>query len=141
MKKMFLSAVLLIATACTKKHDGLLTLEIKNGAGVLKEVNFEISESTIEEIEKLNINKTEKIDQVIRYSLAYANGYLDVYLNNPSSYDFIDDSIGNIYVLGDTIKITYNFTAQNGFGNKIISKAYIDVYNKNGQKETDIKIE
>ena len=141
MKNILFITVLLLIAYYTKKHDGLLTLEIKNGADVLKEVNFEISESTIEEIEKLNIDNKEKIDQVISYSLAYANGYLDVYLNNPSSYDFIDDSTGNIYVLGDTIKITYNFTAQNGFGNKIISKAYVDVYNKNGQKETDVKIE
>lgn len=141
MKKMILSAALLIAIACTKKDIGVLTFELKNGAGVQKEVKFDISEITIKEIEDLKIGNSKDIKQLINFELSYAKGYIGAYLNNSHSYDFIDDSIGNIYVLGDTLKISYNFTAQNGFGNKIISKAYIDVYNKNGQKETDVKIE
>ncbi len=63
MKNILFLTVLLLTTSCTKKHDGFLTLEIKNGAGVLKEVNFEISESTIEEIEKSIPHVKKMIEQ------------------------------------------------------------------------------
>lgn len=141
MKKITLLFSLFIIIACSKNNNGLLSLEQKNGAGVKKDVKFEINDSTIKEIESLNLNGGKDVNQLIEIGLAYANGYISVQLNNPSSYDFIDDSIGDIYVSGDTLNISYNFTAQNGFGNKIISKAYLELYNENGELKTDIEIQ
>lgn len=140
MRKLLILFLLSTVALSCKKHDGYLTTDMKNGAGVIKELKFEISETTIKEIESLKFIGTKDVNQVVRYSLAFAGGYIGAQLNNPSSYDFIDESIGDILVLGDTITISYNFSAQNGFGNNVISKAYIDVYDENGTLSTDVKI-
>lgn len=141
MKKLLLFLLVTSVFLSCQKHDGYLTTEIKNGAGVIKELKFEIDETTIKEIEELNFISNKDVNQVVRNSLAFAGGYIGVQLNNPNSYDFIDNSIGNIKVVSDTIKISYNFTAQNGFGNNIISKAYVYVYDENGTEGTDVNIE
>lgn len=141
MKKIIFLLNFLLIAACTKVSDDLIILEVENGVGASKEIKFNVSESTIREIELLNLNETKDVEQLIKNALSFVKGYTSVTLNNPSSYDFIDDSIGSVSVVGDTVKISFNFTAQNGIGNKIISKADLDIYDKNDELQTDIEIQ
>lgn len=141
MKKITLLLCIMLLVACSGKSNDLIVLEVKNGAGIKKEVTFDVSEYSVNEIKNLNLNENNDLRQLISYSIGYVKGYLSVHLNNPSSYDYIEDSIGDIYVVNDKVNMSFNFTEQNGFGAKIIHKAFLEIYKQNGELQVDVKIQ
>ena len=90
------------------------------------------------------INKHKDWDKVILYinsQIRMSLFYVKMKLKNGNSLDFIDGSKGMIYLneKGE-IKISYNFKAQNGYGNFITSQCIYSISLKDGEEKTDCYI-
>ena len=143
------------------KNEMLVTLQ-ETGARVEKDMVFSLSSKNYDNIKNSElfikweertfsnpanegyINKHKDWDKVILYINSQIGISLldaEMQLKNGNSLDFIDGSKGIIYLNEEgEIRISYNFKAQNGYGNFIISQCIYSISLKDGEKKTDCYI-
>ena len=143
------------------KNEMLVTTQ-ETGAWVEKDMFFSLSSKDYDNIKNSElfikweeetfsnpanegyINKHKDWDKVILYirgQIMMSLFCAEAKLKNGKSLDFIDGSKGIIFLdeKGE-IKISYNFKAQNRFGNFIISQCIYSISLKDGEEETDCYI-
>lgn len=142
--------------------DGILVTKQKTGARVEKNLSFLLSSEEYDNVKNSELfikwkertfsnqenegftNKHKSWDEVILYinsKITMSLFYVKMKLKNGNSLDFIDGSKGVIYLdeKGE-ILISYNFKAQNGYGNYINSKCIYSVFLQDGEEKTDCYI-
>ena len=140
----------------------VLVTKQKTGARVEKDMVFSLSNKNYDNIKNSElfikwkektfsnpenegfINKHKDWDKVILYiesQIRMSLFYVKMKLKNGNSLDFIDGSKGMIYLneKGEII-ISYNFKAQNGYGNYINSECIYSISLQDGEEKTDCYI-
>jgi hypothetical protein len=143
-------------------ENDVLTTTQETGTRVEKDMIFSLTQKNYESIKNSElfikweertfsnpanegyINKHKDWDRVILYinsQIRMSLFYVKMKLKNGNSLDFIDGSKGMIYLneKGE-IKISYNFKAQNGYGNFITSQCIYSITLKDGEEKTDCYI-
>ena len=136
----------------------VLKVSHDNGARVKKEISFTLKKNSYDAINNSELFKNWKSktfsdtnnrvyiqnhkdwDTVIMYvnsSIRMCLFSTKMKLKNSSSFDFIEGSVGIIYVNDkNEIVISSNFLAQNGYGNPVTSKVIYSIFMKEGKEET-----
>lgn len=126
-------------------QDNILTTSINNGCGIPTKVQFKITQNTLDSIKqsKLFINsefyiKNSTNKQVLTFILLETNMSIiqkKYSLYNTNSFEFINNSVGDIIFFNETIKILFYYKAQNKIGNYIMDNSCIYIYLENNVKK------
>ena len=167
MKKVNLSLILVALCLCVFNSvifsqvygikDNVFSIPLESGIGVEYNVNFLISNETIEAINSneafkhwdsvtfsnpknanfIEVNKNHTHFETFLFSTLNMASFNATYdLKNPSSYTIIENSQGIIYVKENKINFSFPFKAQNGYGTMIFMKAYYTLEYVNGENKS-----
>lgn len=154
MKKILLLLMLICITissigqTATYKNE-IITVVLNNGTNTPKNVQFKVDSCTFNLIknsnEFLDYKKDRNIDiklknnnlvikciesNIMYYYLLFRVNSLYTF-KYPSSFDFVDGSIGRVEFINNRIYVSFYYMLQNGFGNYITQ--YVTIFiNDNG---------
>lgn len=124
--------------------NSIVSLNIENGCGVLKHIEFFAGSNFIEEYKNFSNANNDTLNRS-----PLCNLYFDIKMimldtkyrfKNSSSFDFIEGSKGFIGIFEDAnyMFVSFYCKAQNGLGNYLTSKVYAKCKYVNGEKKYEV---
>jgi hypothetical protein len=102
----------------------IFTMKIENGVGIGKTVNFKLAKETYNQIRLEQKNPNIFLSKEIQFLVTELKGDL----KHPHSFEFIDNTFGDIKYVDGSMDISFYYIASNGYGNEIKNRFTTEDY-------------